>query len=118
MPMTWKGTEAERLMLEEMANRLEAAVRFVKEQARENISDTGSPSAPGGYPKKETGELCSGIEVETDRNRLEARVSTNVPHGRILELGTKKMAARPWLLRTIIDNAGTLRQRFGIGRKI
>jgi len=136
MPMKWKGDEAMRLIRTEAANRLEGAGMFVRGKARENISRaqptrlahsraTGEsyrvgldPSAPGEFPKKVSGRLRLGVAYEVDRERLEARVGTNVPWGKWLELGTRLMAPRPWLLKTILENVGTLKQKFGIGRQI
>lgn len=55
------------------------------------------PSAPGEPPHKQTGRLLGSIAYEV--SGLVARVGTNVKYGRWLELGTRRMAARPWLRR-------------------
>jgi hypothetical protein len=61
------------------------------------------PSAPGEPPAKRTGTLGRSIDQETlERRRgrgreFIGRVGTNVKYGFWLELGTRKMAARPYL---------------------
>jgi len=66
-------------------------------------------SAPGDYPSMRTGHLRRNVQQETDRERLIARVGTNVLYGKFLEFGTRKMAARPWLSRGLRDNEAELR---------
>lgn len=58
-----------------------------------------NPSRPGQPPHKQTGHLQSSIAWEIEG--LVARVGTSVLYGRHLELGTSKMAARPWLRRAL-----------------
>lgn len=61
------------------------------------------PSAPGEPPHKQTGRLLGSVAWEIISN-LVARVGTNInnpPYPRYLEFGTRKMAARPWLRRSL-----------------
>lgn len=54
------------------------------------------PSKPGQPPKNDTGDLVRGIEnVQVAPLRVE--VSSNAPHAVPLEVGTSKMAARPYM---------------------
>jgi hypothetical protein len=53
-------------------------------------------SAPGQYPASDTGRLMASINTELTETT--AIVGTNVAHGPMLEFGTSRMAARPWLL--------------------
>ena len=56
-------------------------------------------SAPGQYPASDTGQLNSNIRIEPPTaGSLTGRVGTKIMHGRHLEFGTVKMAARPWLM--------------------
>ena len=57
------------------------------------------PSRPGEPPKKVTEVLLQSIAfaVETDDTGITLSVGTNVTYGKHLELGTSKMAARPYL---------------------
>lgn len=56
-------------------------------------------SAPGEPPAQRLGELRQSvsIEVKGEGEELVGRVGTPKEHGPMLEYGTKKMAARPWL---------------------
>lgn len=56
-------------------------------------------SAPGQYPASDTGRLASSVRMEfPTAGRIEGRVGTAVAYGPMLEFGTSRMAARPWLL--------------------
>lgn len=63
-------------------------------------------SAPGNPPYKQTGRLRSSITWELVG--LVGRVGTNVRYSRFLELGTRKMAARPFLVRNMRKHNATL----------
>ena len=45
----------------------------------------------------DTGELQESIRHETDRDILEAKVGSDVEYSGYVELGTRKMAAQPYL---------------------
>lgn len=53
-------------------------------------------SAPGEYPKTDTGELVSSIFWEKRRNYYV--VGARALHAYYLEVGTSKMEPRPWLM--------------------
>lgn len=53
-------------------------------------------SAPGQYPASDTGRLAGSIKAIISGTT--AIVGTNVAYGQMLEFGTSRMAARPWLL--------------------
>lgn len=56
-------------------------------------------SAPGQYPASDTGRLAGSVRMELPQpGRIEGRVGTAVAYGPMLEFGTSRMAARPWLL--------------------
>ncbi len=59
------------------------------------------PSAPGDPPNRQTGRGAGSIAWEIVSDSI-ARIGTNVRYfGRWVELGTRKMAARPWLRRAL-----------------
>jgi len=141
MAMNWKGPEALKKIQNESVQRLEGACMFIRGKARQNISraqptrlyhhraaEDGtkgtsyrvglSPSQPGEYPKKVSGRLRLSVTYEVNDVTMEARVGTNIPYGKMLELGTPRMLARPWLLPTIIFNNVALVRHFGIGRPV
>jgi hypothetical protein len=60
-----------------------------------------NPSRPGEPPHLQTGRLRASVSHAV--RDLVGRVGTNVRYGRDLELGTRRMAARPWLRRALAD---------------
>lgn len=54
-------------------------------------------SAPGEAPNQDTGVLGNNIET-VQREPLLVEVSSNAPYSAALELGTSKMAARPFMV--------------------
>jgi HK97 gp10 family phage protein len=74
-----------------------------------------SRSKPGQFPHKDFGRLRQSIAQ--DHQGLITRVGTNVPYGKFLELGTAKMAARPFLRRTLAEERQKIEDmiRFGPG---
>lgn len=73
----------------------------------------GQRSAPGEFPKTDRGRLVASIKTDSPpaAKGLIARVGTNLNYGRFLEFGTLKMAARPWLVRTLKLNIKTISQK-------
>lgn len=57
---------------------------------------THRASAPGEAPKTDTGRLASSVQTRSS-GTLTAFVYTPIKYGPHLELGTRKMEARPWL---------------------
>lgn len=57
-------------------------------------------SAPGEPPKTDTGRLVASIFAEIDGDGLGAEVGSGIRYASMLEFGTQKMAARPWLFPT------------------
>ena len=62
-----------------------------------NLSPTHQSSAPGQYPASDTGRLASSVRMDVVGPTAYV-VGTNVEYGPMLEFGTSRMAARPWLL--------------------
>ena len=73
-------------------------------------------SRPGEPPRKQTGHLRRSITHETDRANLVARVGTNLSYARALELGTGRMAARPFLRSTMTRVLPQLKQIVNTGQ--
>jgi hypothetical protein len=70
-------------------------------------------SRPGEPPHKQTGELRRRVTHEVLASEGRARVGTNLKYGKWLETGTRTMAARPWLARSVTDNISELRAILG-----
>lgn len=66
-----------------------------------------NPSKPGEPPHVQTGRLRASVAYEVEGKV--ARIGTNVIYGRHLELGTSKMAPRPWLRRMLAEMTPTFR---------
>lgn len=54
-------------------------------------------SKPGEVPRVQTGNLRRSITHEVSKQLPIGKVGTNIKYGKMLELGTKKMAPRPYL---------------------
>lgn len=74
---------------------------------------TAQRSAPGEFPKTDRGRLVASIkrEEQAGSQGLIQRVGTNLRYGRFLEFGTLKIAARPWLARTLKLNTKTISEK-------
>ncbi len=94
----WHGEKLKAETEAEFIRRLHVASITLKNEIKEQISAPSPPPSAGGeYPHKDTGRLRASISNEVDNAAKTARVGTNVLYGKFLELGTKKMAARPFL---------------------
>jgi HK97 gp10 family phage protein len=83
---------------------------------KENISIPSFPerSKPGEYPHKEDdGILRSSITYNVDKENLNVKVGTPLLYGKFLERGTRKMAARPFLQLTTIQQAEKIKAIMG-----
>jgi|SRR5690554_3621626 len=76
------------------------AIREINKQSRgvtyQRGGITHTASAPGDAPNTDTGTLVNSIAVETPQPKT-AFVGTSLKYGLWLEIGTGRMAARPWL---------------------
>lgn len=82
-------------------------------QAAKDSMGSG-PSTPGEPPGVDTGELRDSIEVVRDRQgRWQLRVGAE--HGLYLELGTSRMAARPFVRPAMMSAPETLSNRLREG---
>ena len=83
----------------------DAKGRFLKGSGK--LKYGANPSEPGEPPHKQTGTLQRSITWEW-AGPLSVRVGTNLKYGRWLELGTKLIAARPWLRRALAEMRGRI----------
>jgi len=121
MPMKWYGEKVLRTVRDRVGERLERAGRETRDHIRERLSRSQptrgvgfrkrglAPSAPGEYPKKVMGDLRRSINMRMSADRTVCQVGTNVPYGRWLELGTRKMRRRPWLSKGILEMTPRIR---------
>ena len=116
----WHGEAFRRRLEQEMTRRVTAACILVLNRARELLNVEGAAkqgkgqrlkygadrSKPGEPPRKQTGNLLGRVQFEVSDMR--GRVGTNVKYGLWLEVGTKVMAARPWLRRALNEVRGEI----------
>jgi len=125
--LKWHGEAIKRRLDGELERRLTTAAILVTSRARKLIGIEGAgkpskkggklryganPSRPGDPPHKQTGRLLASVAYEVSRKLLgqvSARVGTNIKYGRWLELGTRKMKARPWLRRSLNEMLAAIR---------
>lgn len=76
-----------------------------------------NPSAPGEPPHKLTGHLQRSITYRMSPDRMQAFVGSNLAYAGHLELGTSKMAARPFLRPTLAEEQAPLSNIVTTGKK-
>ena len=97
----------EELSDEIMERNLKLAQQFLVDKVKKNISistKSKGPSKPGEFPHLDTGKLRQSIvgAVDSDGN---VTVGSNVSYALELENGTPDKPARPFIKRTMAENA-------------
>lgn len=69
-------------------------------------------AAEGYAPNTDTGKLVASIDVEKIKDG-EYEIGTNLEYGEFLEMGTKKMRPRPWLIPALDANKNNLLTNIG-----
>jgi HK97 gp10 family phage protein len=112
--LVWDGENVKRRIKRDvLRKRLSRAAAALSVHAKEAL---GTPSPPpsvrGDYPHKDTGHLRRNIAWEWNPETFGARwgIGENVPYGKMLEFGTRRMAARPWMWKTNTAMAGEVRR--------
>lgn len=121
--LDWYGDQVKRTVFEVSRRRVVAAVAYFKKRVISNLSVpvgtitgprggiTKIRSKPGEFPRKDTGELIrtldSGIVI-LPGGIWDGWVGTPLDYGLYLEVGTRKMAARPWLTRTLYEEQAAI----------
>lgn len=119
--VVWHGERVRQQIQREVGKRLKTCGQLGVEHAKELISVDGTgvgangsliyganPSRPGEPPHVQTGRLRASVAYEVEGNVT--RIGTNVEYGRHLELGTSRMAPRPWLRRMLIERMSIFRR--------
>lgn len=108
--------------------RMEEAVQEVRDKTLETLSGTRTgrtyfvpgtkktytASAPGEAPAQATAALRQSIqgEVKKEGSDIIGRVGTPLKYGKMLEFGTHRMAARPWLKKSFDGSEAKVREIF------
>ena len=106
--VVWKGPQAQAAIMRGVGLGVDLAGQIVLAEVRRLILDTPKTgkiygdhqaSAPGEAPASETGELLSGLQVIIRGNQYSrsAVIVSNSAKSSMLEFGTRKMAARPFM---------------------
>ena len=113
--------------LKEVKKNVTYGTNIVENFAKEKIQRspaTGNPrgdgsfaSAPGEFPKTDTGFLVQNIssKVFTRGNTVIGQIISSAPYSKHLEFGTTKMAARPFMQPSLEANAKKIERRFKRG---
>lgn len=129
--MTWNGDACKAMIAQQASGRIRRACMYESDSIKADISQPGTlvynptskrtgkvlkgrktiynftHSRPGNPPYLQTGHLRRSITYEVEG--LVGRVGSGLPYGRALELGTRKMKARPFILPNFMRNQATLR---------
>lgn len=111
----------------EVEKALFASGAMVEKEAKESIASgqktgrvyrrgnvTHQASAPGEAPATDTGRLINSINVRPVQGELSVEVKAGggiVKYARMLEFGTAKMAARPFLFPALEKNKARIKKR-------
>lgn len=99
--LTWDTSGIERITKRRVARGLGRISRNVRRIAHQSVSKKAPPSSqPGEPPRTATGTLRDGIVTESKDNGLtrEIGLTAKAWYGLLLERGTSRVRARPFLL--------------------
>lgn len=129
----WHGDEFLKLTEKELGDNLEKAAIWFKGRVKDKINrsepytryvgDHGiyykglDPSSPGQEPKKITGTLQRSITHRMSDDRKRAFVGSTLSYAAYLEMGTAKMAARPYLRSTLLEESDAITAIVTTGKK-
>jgi HK97 gp10 family phage protein len=89
--------------------KIQGGARSGRTYRRRTVSHKAS--APGEFPKTDTGQLVASLYFKVAANKLSAFFGTKLNYGKYLEYGTSRMRARPWLHPTLKANTKAIRER-------
>lgn len=97
----WKDKEVKAAVKVKAADYIQKILFMMEAHAKSQMAASGSPSQPGDYPGVDTSRFMTSLTTELDREKLEGRFGSNLKYPIYLELGTPKMAPRPWAVPTL-----------------
>ena len=116
----WQGDRFQKLIDLDIEKKLKTVGILLMNEMKAELSAKGNidkktPSKPGEFPAKVTGRLAGSVtyNVIHEAGRWLVRVGSPVIYGKFLELGTIRMAARPWVRPVMRKNAAFIRKLFG-----
>jgi len=121
----WKGEEIKKKIELDLLDKLDLAGFLILKNAQKIVgrdqprgktksgTRTGlRPSLAGTPPKRVTATLQKSIFWDLDRSAKKGRVGSPLKYAKFLELGTRKMARRPWLSKADTASRGRIRRIF------
>ncbi len=117
--LIWHGPVVKAKIESGIQRNLTRAALFVVREVKQSLTKAGPTktrpgtpaSKPGEPPHKRTGDLGRSITHEVTKNT--ARVGSNKKYAKPLELGTHKMAARPYLRPAVNKNRREIKKILG-----
>jgi HK97 gp10 family phage protein len=107
--MTWHGDEFLAAVRARLASNLGDAGEMLADEMAASVGQPYPPaSSPGDEPHRRTGNLQASITSELDAEALRVTVGSPVEYALYLELGTHRMAARPFVYRALANNADAI----------
>ena len=101
------GLAVERTMVEKIAT---ITTGYKQVPSRGDSNKLHWVSAPGQAPNADIGELHQSITTIPIKSRLRVEVGANTPYAEALELGTEKMAPRPFARPSLAENEEQIRR--------
>jgi phage gpG-like protein len=134
--MLWKGPQFLKQLYQHEGKNLERACIFLKNDIKKTLGVKSGPcndkgdrqakgsthkgkkrsegeynrSQPGEPPHLQCGELRRSMAHEVDKSKMVGRVGSNKVYARYLELGTRRMAKRPFLKVALLRNRNTIKR--------
>ena len=109
----WHGPAVIKQVQLTATKKLKLAAEATANQVKRNISIGRPASKPNEFPHVDTGRLRQSI-FWTMRGSTTAIVGTPVKYGLYLEVGTRHMAPRPYLRRTLSEMQGKIERIFAM----
>jgi len=124
--LTWNGSEFRNYLKKATAAGIKRATIYLHTEAKRAVSKPNSgkdvkspsgsvriypnPSKPGEPPRLRTGWGRRHIVFEFDESKAAGRVGVSKPglYMFYLEVGTRRISRRPWLLATLMNHKETL----------
>jgi hypothetical protein len=106
--LLWYGRSFERHLLRQATNAVRAGGEAYAHQIRDAIDTIGPPRSHGGEPPHiDHGDLLKSIVTVVSAAgspSVTSRTGSTSDHALPLELGTRKMSPRPFILKTLFDS--------------
>lgn len=115
----FKGGKALQVVEAKQRKAIAKAAIFLVNEIKKEINKKRSPptSEPNTAPHRFKGKLLQSITWHQSSEKLSAKVGSPLIYARYLELGTTKMASRPFLQPVMHKNKGTVHHIIANGSK-